>query len=276
VARFNYIITIHNKEDLLERTLDAVDRCGGQEAVVYPVLDGCTDRSEDIVNEFAKRTSKKVVVTRTPDVHEIRSINAALRQINEGFTICLQDDVVLDEPDLESKLESLYQKEGPKLGVVSLCRAANLRLASLARQIARSGFKPLVVETDLIRAEHDYCAEADTVEYERLVERMVAIKSPVCIPEPVLKEVGILDEDLAPYSYCDHEYCMRCLKAGFRNGLFPMHFTSELEWGGTRIDEGFSQQAKAIHLRNTRYIARKHGGFIREYWKRNHELVSPG
>lgn len=60
------------------------------------------------------------------------------------------------------------------------------------------------------------------------------------------------------------------MKVGFRNGLFPLRFTSKLEWGGTRNDKNFLKLAGHIHLRNRRYIWKKHGQFIKEYWNNKH------
>ena len=268
MTRFNYIITIHNKESVLERTLAAVDRHGGPDSVIYPVLDGCTDGSERIVSEFVRNTSKKVVVTKTPDVHEIRSINAALRQIDGGFTISLQDDVVLDEPDFEKKVEDLYRREGACLGLVSFCRAADLTLCPLYRRMLKTGFRPLLMECGLVKAKHDHCRKGTAVAYGTVVYKMVGIKSPICIPESALGRLGILDESLAPYLCDDHEYSIRCLKEGFRNALFPVHFISDVEWGGTRIDLDFVKRAESTRVRNLCYIWQKHGQFLREYWKR--------
>lgn len=263
---FNYIITIHNKQAILEMTMEGVAACCSRESAIYPVLDGCTDRSEEIVDKFIEQSDLKVEKVITPDVHEIKSINAALRKIDGGFTICLQDDVILQEPKLEEKVEKLYEKEGSSLGYVSFCRAANLRRTGLLRQFRTSSPKPLVEEINMVKAPHDpLLSKAEIAEYEEIMYRMVAIKSPVCIPEIVLKAVGILDENMAPYSWDDHEYSIRCLKAGFRNALFPLRFRSDLEWGGTRIDKSFSYKSKPIHVRNRRYIWRKHGQFIGEY-----------
>lgn len=242
-----------------------VASCCSSESTIYTVLDGCTDNSEGIVDEFINNHSIKVVKLKTPDVHEIKSINEALKHINEGYTICLQDDVILQEPDLEEKIISLYEQEGPNLGVVSFCRAANLKATPLLKQFRQSFLIPLVMQSDSVRAPQDPAPGGDKVNYYKLVYRMVAIKSPVCIPERVFKSIGLLDEQLSPYSYDDHEYCVRSLKAGFRNALYPLKFLSNLEWGGTRIDEKFSEDCQPIHIRNRRYIWQKHGAFIRKY-----------
>ncbi|HCT84080.1 MAG TPA: hypothetical protein DF296_02655 [Candidatus Margulisbacteria bacterium] len=266
-VKFNYIITIHNKENILERTLAGVEDCAGDNSVIYPVLDGCTDRSAEIVEQFTKRTKNKVIITETADLHEIRSINAALRKITDGYTICLQDDVILKEPNLESKVINLYNKLGSDLGVISFCRAADIRKTPILRQIRRSGLVPLIEECNLVQVINDSCLGGIKIPYEQFEYKMVAIKSPVCIPETLLKRIGLLDENLAPYGYDDHEYCMRALQFGFKNGLYPLHFDSELEWGGTRNDKDFSQKTKKIHLRNHRYIWKKHGRFISNFWR---------
>ena len=265
MAKFSYIITIHNKEKILRKTLEGVEACCSKDSVIYPVLDGCTDKSEEVVQDFIRKTEVKVIVTKTDDVHELKTINAGLRQIKDGYTIVLQDDVILQEPDLEKKVEELYKKIGPSLGNISFCRAANLRRTPFLKQLKQSGLKPLVEECDLVKEIHDPCSNAQEVEYEKFVYRMVAIKSPICIPESVLKKVGILDENLAPYGYDDHEYCLRILKAGFKNGLFPLRFLSKLGWGGTREDKIFQKERKLIHKRNRRYVYLKHKTFLRSF-----------
>lgn len=266
MINFNYIITIHNKEKILERTLKGVESCSSKNSIIYPVLDGCTDRSEKIVQEFIKRTNRRIIIIKTPDVHELKSINVALRRIRNGFTICLQDDVILQDPDLEKKVENLYKKI-PSLGNVSFCRAVNLRRMSPLRQLRHSGLHPLFEECDLVKVVHDSCPNGKEVEYEEFVYRMVAVKSPICFPESAIKKVGIFDENLAPFAYDDHEYCLRLLKAGFKNGLFPLRFISKLEWGGTRKDKSFSRNLYRLQIQHNKYIWEKHGRFIEELSK---------
>ena len=50
--KFNYIITIHNKEDMIEQVMMCVLMCCRDNSHIYPVLDGCTDRTEDISNRM--------------------------------------------------------------------------------------------------------------------------------------------------------------------------------------------------------------------------------
>ncbi|MCF7795391.1 glycosyltransferase family 2 protein, partial [Patescibacteria group bacterium] len=128
---FNYIITIYNKESLIEKVLEAVIRCCRENSRIYTVLDGCVDNSEKIINKIIQK-NKKISITKvfTNDVHELLSINAGLKQAPQdgvGYNIVLQDDVILEDYDLESKIINLYKKRGDKLGYVSFRMGANLK-----------------------------------------------------------------------------------------------------------------------------------------------------
>ena len=51
---FNYIITIHNKEHLIRKVLNGVKNSMTENSVIYPVLDGCTDNTEHVIDEFQR------------------------------------------------------------------------------------------------------------------------------------------------------------------------------------------------------------------------------
>src|SRR3972149_2488814 len=129
MSRFNYIITIHNKENLIAQVIQCVLMCCRDNSHIYPVLDGCTDRTEEIIDRIIN-TYAGIPITKvyTPDVHELLSINAGLRAANHdgnGYNIVLQDDVLLADFMLEDKISKLYEWAGPKLGYVSLRLGAN-------------------------------------------------------------------------------------------------------------------------------------------------------
>ena len=264
---FNYIITIHNKEDILEDTLSGVANCCTSTARIFPVLDGCSDRSEDIVRAFVASSGLNVQPLHTPDVHEVRTINAALERINSGFTIVLQDDVVLREPEIEKRIIELYDRMGPKLGVVSLRLAANVRRISWTERLRSRRTATEIRECDLLQRVGDDLNCRHEGDFGQFHERMVAIKGPNCIPPAVHRSVGLLDEAFAPFSYDEHDYCLRAMKSGFVNGLFPLRFESQPQWGGTRRDPTFAARALQVHRRNRRYLWQKHGEFISRLWQ---------
>lgn len=265
INNFNYIIPIFNKEDILPKTLEGVDLCASREAKIYLVIDGCTDRSEQIVDEFSASTRRNVVKIHMPDVHMLRSVNAALRDVEEGFSIVMQDDIVLQDLRLEEKILDLYTRMGDRLGVISLRMAANIAKTSIIKRIRMHTFTPSMEEMDyLIKANEPQ--KLHICEYGKFYPRMAAINGPNIIPWTVLKSVGILDEALAPYGYDDPEYCLRAMKAGFVNGLFPLPFRSDVEWGGTRRSKKYLAEVARIHIRNRKYIWKKHGDYIDWLW----------
>ncbi|MBU4445919.1 glycosyltransferase family 2 protein [bacterium] len=253
--RFNYIITIHNKEDLIEEVLKCVLMCCRDNSHVYPVLDGCTDNTEKIVDGIIKRFSG-VPITKihTPDVHELLSINAGLRAANQegdGFNIVLQDDVLLADFFLEKKVTALYEWSGPQLGYVSFRIGANF-----TKDAAR--IDEAVPYTDYIENVYGHgLIQAESLMPGYLAYRTVPIKSPVCIPFKLIQEVGMFEERLAPYGHDDPEYAIRLIKAGYRNAVFALCFYSDVRWGGTRVKP--HPQLGNIVQRNMKRIREWHG-----------------
>lgn len=248
--RFNYIITIHNKEDLIAEVLKCVLMCCRDNSYVYPVLDGCTDNTEKIVGGIINRFSG-VPITKvyTPDVHEILSINAGLKaacQEGEGFNIILQDDVLLLDADLEDKVHRLYQWAGSKLGYVSFRMGANFTKDAM-------NSKDSVPYVDYVENAYGHGIKgAKMLPLGYLAYRTVPIKSPVCLPFKIVREIGMLNEKLAPYCHDEPELAIRIIKAGYHNAVFSMKFRSDVDWGGTRTTP--HPELNSIIERNMDYI----------------------
>jgi len=232
--RFNYIITIHNKEDMIEQVLMHVLMCCRDNSHIYPVLDGCTDRTEEIVDKVL-HTLAGVPITKvyTPDVHELLSINAGLRaadQTGDGFNIILQDDVLMADFMWEKKVAALYEWAGPKLGYVSFRVGVNFK-----NDAANS--KEPVPYTDYIENVYGHgLPEAEPLLPGHLAYRTIPIKSPVCVPFKLIRTIGMFEERLAPYGHDDPEYAIRVINAGYKNAVFALRFFSDIKWGGTRTE----------------------------------------
>lgn len=250
--RFNYIITIHNKEDLIEEVLKSVLMCCRDNSYVYPVLDGCTDNTEKIIDGIIDKFSG-VPITKvyTADVHELLSINAGLKaacQEGEGFNIILQDDVLLLDTNLEDKVYRLYQWAGPKLGYISFRLGANF-----TRDAAKS--EDPVPYTDYVENAYGHgIRNAKMLPLGYLAYRTVPIKSPVCLPFKIVRKVGLFNEKLAPYGHDDPELAVRIIKAGYHNAVFSVKFGSDVGWGGTRTTP--HPELDSIIERNMNYIRR--------------------
>lgn len=229
---FNYIITIHNKEELIEKVINSIIKCSHKNSFIYPVLDGCTDKSEEIIDEIILNNPhvqiSKIIMN---DVHEILSINAGLSISNqkvEGYNIILQDDVILKDYNLENKVDQLYKRIGVKLGYTSFRLGANLKQdfisndeSSLFVNFVESAYGHAISNTDVLLP-------------GQFAFRNIAIKSPVCIPTSIINKFGLLDEKLAPCFHDDTEYSLRLIRNGYKNGVFVLDYESDLDWGGTR------------------------------------------
>lgn len=267
-SKFNYIVPIFNKEDILPATLAGVEKVAGKNSELMLIVDGCTDRSEQIVDEFIKNSSHKVHKILMPNVHMLLSVNAGLRKVTSGFSIIMQDDIILEDLDSEEKINELYRQMNHKLGVISFRYGSNIKFANWKTRILNQTFFNLIEEHDFIKGPDDY-ADYESGDYGIFYPRMSAINGPNCIPFNLLEKSGLLDENLAPYGFDDPEYCLRSLQLGFVNGLFPIKYKSDEEWGGTRRSKSFLKEVARIHRRNKMYIAQKHGHFLTQYLKQN-------
>ena len=266
---FNYIIPIFNKEDILPMTLDGIDRCSSSNAKIFTVIDGCTDSSERVVDDFTKRTGRDVIKIHMPDVHMLRSVNAALKKVEQGFSVIMQDDIILNDEKFEEKISGLYERMGERLGIVSLRLAANVELTPILNRLSMRSLSPMIRETNFIMNANDNQAFS-IVDFENFYPRMGAINGPNIIPWAVREKVGIFDEALAPYGFDDPEYCLRAMKLGFVNGLFPLKFRSDVSWGGTRRARKFLDEVRRIHCKNRKYVWQKHGEYINWLWINGH------
>ena len=254
LPRFNYIITIHNKEDLIEQVIMSVLMCCRDNSHIYPVIDGCTDRTEEIVDRIIDTyTGVPITKVYTDDVHELLSINAGLMAANQeedGFNIVLQDDVVLADYMLERKVIALYEWAGSKLGYVSFRLGANFT------KDAASSDSSVPLLDYVENAFGHGLKDAKALLPGHFTYRSVPIKSPVCIPTSLIRTVGLFNEDLAPYGHDDTEFAIRLLKAGYLNGVFGVKFISDIEWGGTRTSP--HPELNKVIIRNMKFIRNLH------------------
>src|SRR5690242_18856950 len=198
--RFNYIVTIHNKEDLIARVVGGLLYSAGDDSHVYLVLDGCTDGTERVVDSLI-RDYVGVPITKihAPDVHEILSLNLALRQVpqdGEGYNILVQDDVILGDWNFEEKVVAVNRHYGNRIGVLSFRHGVNVVADMEARDIR---------EVDVIETAYGQGLCAEPLMPGDAAERMVSLRSPECLSFETVRRIGLLNERFAPYMYDDHD-----------------------------------------------------------------------
>lgn len=259
--KFNYGITIYNKESIIKDVLDGVKRSMGPDSHIYPNLDGCTDRSEQFIDEWIVENSMQGRVTKlhTADVHEILSINNIMQNAvpaeGDGYLVVLQDDVVLRDPALEHNIETLYRfiKEN-----------YNLKIGNMTfRHGVVSNFDhtyQCLGQHSLIEAITGIGFSDRPLRLGEVVERISTIRSPQCFSFDVVRTVGIQDPALAPFNFDDYDYSIRCIQAGYRNFVMAVNCYSDPNKGGMRCNEQplFDVASK----RNSQYLGKKHYDFL--------------
>jgi len=267
VTRFNYIVTIHNKEDLIEQVVNGILIAAGENSHIYLVLDGCTDGTEAVIDGLMRDwIGLPITKLFAPNVHEIRSLNMALRAVpqdGDGFNILIQDDVILREREFEKKVIAVYEYFNRKIGVLSFRHGANVQLNSDAGDIS---------DVDIIESVYGHGLVDDPLQPGHAVRRMVCFRSPQCISFETIRTIGLLHDKYAPYMYDDHDYGLRCLAAGLENVVYALKTLSRVEWGGMRRSP--QPGATQIMRRNRRYVYEDHADFIRSL-RREDFLLPP-
>jgi glycosyltransferase involved in cell wall biosynthesis len=255
MTRFNYIVTIHNKEDLIERVVEGLLRSAGEDSHIYLVLDGCTDGTEQVVDRLTdENVGLPITKLHAPDVHEILSLNIAFRQVpmeGDGFNILVQDDVILADWNFEKKVVAVNRHFGNRIGVLSFRHGVNVVADDALGEIR---------EMDVVESCYGQGMDAKVLQPEHAVARMVCLRSPECISFETIRRIGLLDEKYAPYTYDDHDYGLRCLRAGLVNVVYALKTRSRVEWGGMRRKP--QPGVVRIMKRNRGYVYQDHKDFL--------------
>ena len=260
-----YIVTIHNKQDLIRNVIDGIissTKDSNYNTNIVCVLDGCTDDSEKIIDSIETFEDIKIHKIYENDVHELLSINSAFRFITKhsdnkkDLIFILQDDVVLQQENLNETIEYLYESN-PKLGYISF-------RCGLSTTIDPRG---LLYEYNFVESEDGHWKQLNLDHFLEMKNEEfgfceIVIKSPTVIRKDILDEVGFFDENLAPYGHDDLDLCIRLNILGYKNAVYGAKFTSKLDWGGTREsknqEKDYHKQYDNIIVRNKIYLTNKH------------------
>ena len=264
-----FILPVHNKEDLLDRVLDGIVNSCQDDFHIVSLVDGCTDNSEHVINDFISnyKLEKKFTILKMPDVHEITCLNFGLTKIRlmnpgpDDLVFTVQDDVVLQELNIDKKFHTLFSNE-TNLGYVSM------RLGCDLLYIANEG---MIGERNLIESEFGHWKPLGWTHYTIVnhgdfVKTQVAIRSPTCVQWKRYQEVGFYDSALAPCGWDCHEFSIRMLQHNYQNGVFAMKYQSDLAWGAMRKQQQSEVNAvhQTIYNQNRKYIGRKYKHLFRQ------------
>lgn len=263
-----YILPVHNKEELIENVLKGIESSHSNKTdpVVICVLDGCFDGTEDKVLKFKENYKYKdnFHILYMNDVHEIECLNTALEYIEKNFSpndedliFSIQDDVILDEPNIDLKFDTLFN-ENDSLGYISM---------RLGVDVFTSGGD--LKEENYKESEFGHWNQLkwnfhETIFHNQFKQTEVAIRSPTCMLWGRYTEVGFFDMNLAPCGFDCHDMSIRLNKAGYINGVYALKFKSDVDWGTMRSSKpsSYNDKVGTIYERNRRYLVIKHKDYF--------------
>jgi glycosyltransferase involved in cell wall biosynthesis len=258
--KIDYIVTIHNSGDILPRVLQGIINAKQNPGAILCMVDGCTDNCGAIVTGFAHEYSGyDIRRIDLPNVYEIRAINAGLAEIAAAeipdYIVTVQDDVILQEPNLETIIPKLYY-QFPRLGYLTFRAAMNLETITES---------PWLKEIDVVESEPHFIRAPGAhtrMSVGCLVLRMAACKSAACIPGWLFNHIGFIPEWLYPAGCDDFYYSLSALTLDCYNGAYAAPLETRLEWGGVRRFDSYDW---TIEDRNKKLLRDKFTDVIENY-----------
>jgi len=257
---FSITLTIHNKEYLLPYVLESIKKNTVSNYEFNIVVDGCSDNSELVVDNFIKNNKKlKINKFQTPDVFETKANNVGLKNSNEDYCIIIQDDMIINEYGWEKRLIKPINTYSDVFAVTAQC-AHNWVFNP------NSKHQYLIEDLDdcwcdiLQHTEH---ANRSTIDRDTFAVRDSANRGPLLIKHDILKSVGYLDETFAPQDMDDHDLCYKVYKKfGLVAGCYWLDIVSDNSWGGTRATG-----------RPASWLLKSNHKNVKTVWQRHKELI---
>jgi glycosyltransferase involved in cell wall biosynthesis len=265
------ILTIHNKEWLIEQVLDGIMRNTKGDYEIIVVLDGCTDKSSDIVNDFLSTTNITHTIITTPDVFETRANNSGLKNAKGDYVIIVQDDMIIKESGWNLRMQKPFDAFDDVFAVTSRT-AHNWKLNPNTIHLG-------MIE-NLDNCWCDICIHTEHADRSNIPRDIFAVRAsvnrgPLMIDHSDLKKLNYFDEKFSPQDMDDHDLIYRMHKElGKVCGCYWIDFESKDEWGGTRVSGlPASWLLKANH-KNMKLFYSRHKDFIElKYQNENRRLV---
>lgn len=259
---YSIILTVHNKDFLINESLERIKKFTKGKFETIVVLDGCTDKSEEIVLNFVKSNPKmKFNVQYSPDVFETKANNIGLKEASGEYVIIIQDDMLMNEDSWNVRLTKPFRSYKDVFAVSSNC-AHNW--------VFNPESKHLNMTENLDNCWCDIINHVDhagrpwNLSRDVFAVRQCVNRGPLAINHDDLIEMDYLDEEFAPLDMDDHDLCFRMTKKlGKVVGCYWTDFISNFAWGGTHNPTGGHKSwfYKSNH-KNMKLVWQRHSELI--------------
>ena len=202
------ILTVHNKDWLLEKVLEGIYYNTRTPYELIIVLDGCTDNSERVVWDTLLSTPVEWKLLHAPDVYETKANNLGLKAASGDKVIIIQDDIIVNEKDWNIRMEKPF-KAFDDVFAVTARTAHNL--------ILNPNSTHLGTKDNLDNCWCDILDNVDVAEQRNLSRDVFAVRGsanrgPLMINLEDLKVLNYMDEAYAPQQLDDHDLMFRMRK----------------------------------------------------------------
>lgn len=241
------IMAVYNQDTIIENVLKGIlDNMSENVKEIIIIIDGCTDKSEEIVKHTLSNCPVPVHMLYAPDVGEILSCNMGFKMSTCKYSITIQDDMVTTEKDFDKKLLEPFLVV-PNLFAVSSRNAQDEN-----------------IHFDYSCLDYSNVAGMD-VDSPRgiLYVRDVIVRGQVIWDNEKLKILNYLDEEFAPQSEDDKEISLRAYtKYGWLVGAYRSDYISKLEWGASRKYANSYQKWEKSMWKNQKLIIRRYKDYL--------------
>jgi glycosyltransferase involved in cell wall biosynthesis len=253
------ILTIHNKDFLLDRVLNGIKKntIGSYELIV--ILDGCSDKSKDIVlsnyNKF-----DKIRIFETPDVFETKANNVGLKNSDGEYCIIIQDDMIINEYGWNERMQKPFQFDD--VFAVTSRTAHNWEINPNSVHI---GMKENLDTCWCDILNHTDHASRQNIDRNTFAIRSSVNRGPLMIKHADLKELNYLDEAYSPQDMDDHDLCYRAKKQLNKVcGCYWIDVISQDAWGGTRVSGSPAKWLLNAHHKNTKLFYARNKDILKD------------
>jgi glycosyltransferase involved in cell wall biosynthesis len=239
------ILPVHNKQDMIEQVLQGIiTNSSSLVKEVIIILDGCTDKSEELVHNFCKNCASRIEwhILYAPNVFETKACNMGFHFSSEPYCLNIQDDMIITELGYDVRLikPMLVWKD---VFAVTALAAVNLYVSN------------------------EHLQWNDAVNFHntprnKFVVRDVVNRGPLLLSHAKLEALNYLDEVYAPQGMDDMDICMRAYEVGWVSGVYAMPAFFEPAWGTTRNNPVSADIVSKAWIKNESILLGRHRAAI--------------
>jgi glycosyltransferase involved in cell wall biosynthesis len=249
-------LTVHNKENLLLECLERIKKYTTGTYEIVTVLDGCTDGSELILDNFIKNNrSIRIKKIYAPNVFETKSNNIAARASSGDHIVIIQDDMLINETEWNERMLKPFVNFNDVFSVTART-SHNWIINPNSIHINYESIPHGIWSDILIHTDH---ANRDNTDRKEFSIRDSSNRGPLVINHSDFESLNYFDESFFPQDMDDHDLHYRMIKKlGKVTGVYWIDYISDNEWGGTRENGVTKQWMLNANHKNSGILVNRH------------------